>query len=133
MYSIHSGHSARTLAHSLEDYLTLKERMRCRVLRAENGDYIVQARDADGQAAHWTGLNRGVSVRFSMVEGNSVTVIITQAPCMPGHCLLVLCLPFNWGVAFTSLYGLLRQRHLIVRICRWLRLSTDSRHIEQSL
>ena len=116
------GSSIRSLAHSLEDYLTQEEGMRCIVMRTESGAYIVQAQSRHEEIACWAGLGRRLSVRLIPVRQDRVHVDLIPGRETEKHILLTAGLFFAWGIALPPVCGLIRQRLLIRRVDRLIRV-----------
>lgn len=115
------GTTVRSLAHVIEDYLTYEEGMRCIVMRTESGTYIVRGNDRNREITRWAGLGRGLTVRLTPVQRDRILVDILQEK-ETGKCaLLTAGVFFAWGIALTSLCGMIRQRLLIRRLNQLIR------------
>lgn len=119
--TLRRGKTIRELAHSVEDYLTFEQGMRCEVLRTESGEYIVQAKGRHDEITQWVGMNRRISVRFTPAGGSRVEVMIEKGKQETKFAALAVGLLFFWAVAFTALSGLLRQCLLTHRTGNFIR------------
>ena len=124
--SLRHGKTVRELAHGLEDFLIFEQGMHCRVLRTENGDYIVQARDRHDEITQWAGMNRRISVRFTPASQGRVRVMVGQGKQVRRMAALGIGLLLLWCAALAALWGLLRQRLLVCRTRKFIRQWTDA-------
>ena len=115
------GSSIRSLAHSLEDYLTQEEGMRCIVMRTENGAYIVQGKSMHEEIARWAGLGRSLTILITPVQGDQIHVRFVREKGMEKYVVLTAGVFLAWGIAFASICGMVRQRLLIRRVNQWIR------------
>ena len=119
---LRSGTTLRALAHGIEDHLTYEEGMCCIVMRTESGAYIVQAQSRHEEIACWAGLGRRLSVRLIPVRQDRVHVDLIPGRETEKHILLTAGLFFAWGIALPPVCGLIRQRLLIRRVDRLIRV-----------
>ena len=115
------GKSIRDLAHSIEEFLTYDNGMRCEVLRTEDWVYIVQGKDKHDDITKWAGMNRNISVRLSPVHKDTIQVIIEQGKQENKYAAFTVGMLLHWGVALTSLYGIFSQRILIRKTDAFIR------------
>lgn len=126
-YALRPGASVRALAHETEDYLTFEEGLHCQVLRTESGEYIVQGNDRHGEITRWIGVNRSVTVRFTPLDNGPGLVTIKKEKQEMKYAVLAVGLLFFWIIAFTAMWGLLRQRLLLCRTRNFMRKSVEMR------
>ena len=120
-YSLPHRRTVRELAHGLEAYFTLEEGLRCEVMRTKNGAYIVRGRDSHSEITQWIGMNRQISVRFIPEDESRVRVRIEPGNQEKKYVALAVGLFLLWGIALTSLWGILSQRLLVQRTRGFLR------------
>ncbi len=114
------GSTVRSLAHDLEDYLTCEEGMHCIVMRTESGTYIVQDQSKQEETARWAGLGRSLEVRFTPVQRDRILVTVVPGKETEKYVLLTAGILFAWGIAFTAVCGMIRQRLFIRRVNQWI-------------
>ena len=115
------GSTVRSLAHVLEDYLTYEEGMRCIVMRTESGVYIVQGKSRHEETARWAGLGRSLTIQLTPVQRDRILVNFVPEKETEKHVLLTAGIFFAWGIAFTAVCGMIRQRLLIRRVNQLIR------------
>ncbi len=113
------GRTIDDLAHAIETVMTTREGLVTQLLTTANGDYVIQGRSANANAAQWVGLDKNLTIQLTRFGERGVYY---KAGCdrwlSKGALAFTGTFIVAWPLAVTATVGMVKQKQMSSRIAR---------------